>query len=78
MSKVVILILSGLAIFGVALAVFYYISAPVMNLSMFKSNLGAQSEINKVIWAFIVCISVGITAAFLRLLYEILFKRRKK
>ena len=77
MSKVKVLILSGLVIFMIAAGGLYYISVPVMNLSTFKHNTDAQQSINGIVWVVVFGGAAIITAGFLRLIYEIFFGRHR-
>jgi len=73
-----ILILSGLVFFLIMAGVLYYLSIPVFHLSTFKDNPDAQKIINKIIWLVVIGGAAMGTAGFLRLIYEILFGRRRK
>jgi ABC-type Na+ efflux pump permease subunit len=78
MPKPVILILSGLAFFLVVLGVCYYILIPVLNLSLFKNNPDAQRSLNPIVWVVIIGASAISTASFMRLLYDVLYGRRRR
>lgn len=78
MPKPVILILSGLASFLILVGVFYYISIPVLHLSVFKDNPDAQRAINPIFWIIIFGVPAALSAGVIRLVYDILYGRRRR
>ena len=77
MSKAKVLILSGLVVFAIAAGVLYYMTIPLFNMSTFKNVPAAQQSFNKLFWLIILGGAAMITAAFLRLINEIFFRRRR-
>jgi len=66
MSKLIILIFSGLAIFLILAAIFYRIATPLLEISVFKNS----HEMHLFVWIiFILGIPAGLTIKFLLLFF---------
>jgi hypothetical protein len=65
-------ILTGFIAFTVLLGLSYAITRPVLSISIFKD----APQLTLVVWFFIICIPLAMTAQIMRMVYDV-FKRRK-
>jgi cytochrome bd-type quinol oxidase subunit 1 len=71
MPKLLILLLVGLLVYGIFVGIFYTISVPVLQVSIFKSSPDAA----RLVWMVILGVPAVLTAWVMREVYEILFGR---